>query len=464
MNRACAHPNPSPSMLVPGQVYVDKLPNGKNAFFRVKKPKKPSTFNMNGLRGAIHAIGRTIFPNLPRREVRVYSGPSNEQQPRSTSMPLSPSTIQTDKGTRDSGFCSTCKQRVPTSSIPSSAAAQSISVSGLPRVKPGSATGLRNPGELIKPVCAHCGKTRSPRYQRRHPVALGEAPIPSICTKCAEIGTSDEDGSGSSGTQGKKRRVYRRVRRHRRHVEPTTNSSSPRESTKSRGSSSPHGSKKTKYRIIREIRYATQGPSNSVEKQNSPKSSKGSKSRRKSGSSKGYAMPDRPDEGSTMPRGMKAPARTYKPPHVCAGDWDTPAASPAPVSRRQSDSVYDDKGTATLRRHEEYEKPQPTSYSDPLTPFYDPRIDFFRGFDSISVWDDARTVSPPAPDATHQDRPRSRWNQQSGFVTEVDNDDNWQSPLENQRGVVTSVSDGNSWRPLEYESGFTPPPGSVRDV
>ena len=62
-----------------------------------------------------------------------------------------------------------------------------------------------------KHTCGHCGKYRSASYHKRHPLANGEWPRPSICTKCAKDKTS---GEGSSDSERRYRKKRQRRRRH----------------------------------------------------------------------------------------------------------------------------------------------------------------------------------------------------------------------------------------------------------
>lgn len=62
--------------------------------------------------------------------------------------------------------------------------------------------------DLVKmPTCAHCGKVRSPSYQRRHPLAPGEIPKLGFCRNCAKKETSSE---GSDDDNMGYRRKHRR--------------------------------------------------------------------------------------------------------------------------------------------------------------------------------------------------------------------------------------------------------------
>jgi len=60
-----------------------------------------------------------------------------------------------------------------------------------------------------KHTCGACGKFRSPSYCKRHPLADGEQPKPSLCRKCAK-GSTD---SGSDDSNEKYRKQQRRRRR-----------------------------------------------------------------------------------------------------------------------------------------------------------------------------------------------------------------------------------------------------------
>ena len=60
---------------------------------------------------------------------------------------------------------------------------------------------------VILPTCAHCGKTRSPSYQRRHPLAPDEIPEVGFCRNCAKKETSSE---GSDDDNNRYRRKHRR--------------------------------------------------------------------------------------------------------------------------------------------------------------------------------------------------------------------------------------------------------------
>lgn len=60
-----------------------------------------------------------------------------------------------------------------------------------------------------KHTCGACGKFRSPSYCKRHPLADGEQPKPSLCRKCAK-GSTD---SGSDDSYKKHRKQQRRRRR-----------------------------------------------------------------------------------------------------------------------------------------------------------------------------------------------------------------------------------------------------------
>ena len=59
-------------------------------------------------------------------------------------------------------------------------------------------------------TCGHCGRYRSASYHKRHPLANGEWPKPSICTKCAKDKTSSEGSPDSDLGYGKKRNKHRR--------------------------------------------------------------------------------------------------------------------------------------------------------------------------------------------------------------------------------------------------------------
>ncbi len=65
---------------------------------------------------------------------------------------------------------------------------------------------------VILPTCAHCGKIRSPSYQRRHPLAPNEIPEVGFCRNCAKKETSSE------GSDDDNKRYRRRHRR--RHLRP----------------------------------------------------------------------------------------------------------------------------------------------------------------------------------------------------------------------------------------------------
>lgn len=62
-----------------------------------------------------------------------------------------------------------------------------------------------------KRTCGHCGKYTSASYHKRNPLANGEWPKPSICTKCAKDKTSSE---GSSDSERRYRKKRQRRRRH----------------------------------------------------------------------------------------------------------------------------------------------------------------------------------------------------------------------------------------------------------
>ena len=69
-------------------------------------------------------------------------------------------------------------------------------------------------------ACASCGKFRSPRYQKHHPLAPGEIPRIGYCRNCAKHATeSSDDGNRTDGTRAgvKRRWRYKRRNRVRRH-------------------------------------------------------------------------------------------------------------------------------------------------------------------------------------------------------------------------------------------------------
>lgn len=61
-----------------------------------------------------------------------------------------------------------------------------------------------------KHACGSCGKFRSPSYCKRHPLADGEQPKPSLCRKCAKGST--DSGSDDSHKKYKKEQKRRRGR------------------------------------------------------------------------------------------------------------------------------------------------------------------------------------------------------------------------------------------------------------
>lgn len=65
---------------------------------------------------------------------------------------------------------------------------------------------------VILPTCAHCGKIRSPNYQRRHPLAPNQIPKVRFCRNCARKETSSE------GSDDDNKKSWRRHRR--RHLRP----------------------------------------------------------------------------------------------------------------------------------------------------------------------------------------------------------------------------------------------------
>ena len=65
--------------------------------------------------------------------------------------------------------------------------------------------------ETGKHTCGACGKFRSPSYCKRHPLADGEQPKPSLCRKCAKNSTD----SGSDDSYEKYRKEQKRRRRQR---------------------------------------------------------------------------------------------------------------------------------------------------------------------------------------------------------------------------------------------------------
>ncbi|KAL9633461.1 MAG: hypothetical protein Q9164_004689 [Protoblastenia rupestris] len=56
-------------------------------------------------------------------------------------------------------------------------------------------------------TCSACGKFRSPSWQARHPVFVGETPTPSLCKTCRKKSTSSEDSEHVR--QGRRRHSYR---------------------------------------------------------------------------------------------------------------------------------------------------------------------------------------------------------------------------------------------------------------
>ena len=59
---------------------------------------------------------------------------------------------------------------------------------------------IRKPHSLYMYVCGICGTYRSRDYHSRHPLAPGEVPKPTICTRCAQELESDTDYSESEDT------------------------------------------------------------------------------------------------------------------------------------------------------------------------------------------------------------------------------------------------------------------------
>lgn len=88
-----------------------------------------------------------------------------------------------------------------------------------------------------KHTCGACGKFRSPSYCKRHPLADGETPKPSLCRKCAKGSTdtgSDDSYAKYKKEQKRRRRWerestderYERCRRERRYSKRRPHSSS----------------------------------------------------------------------------------------------------------------------------------------------------------------------------------------------------------------------------------------------
>ena len=64
-------------------------------------------------------------------------------------------------------------------------------------------------------TCGHCGKFRSASYHKRHPLAAGERPRPTICKRCARHATSSEE-SLDDGFHSREYRTRKRRRSHTR--------------------------------------------------------------------------------------------------------------------------------------------------------------------------------------------------------------------------------------------------------
>jgi len=60
---------------------------------------------------------------------------------------------------------------------------------------------------IIKHICAHCGRVRSPRYQHDNPIKPGDIPAPAFCRKC------QRDAESTSCSESEDEKVKRQAKK-----------------------------------------------------------------------------------------------------------------------------------------------------------------------------------------------------------------------------------------------------------
>ena len=179
--------------LYPGISFVGILPGHVDAtFVRKKRVRRKSTFGISNLLGSRKKGGAYCELDSQRLSYIPRNPPA---QPADSTLVERTATIaspQRPSVTRDTILTY-----------------RSPSFEQLERRRTQGGEGRRNSDMNGRHTCGHCGKYRSANYHKRHPLAVGEWPRPSICTSCAKDKTSSEGSSGSQPGYRRKRRRHR---------------------------------------------------------------------------------------------------------------------------------------------------------------------------------------------------------------------------------------------------------------
>lgn len=201
----------------PGATYVQKLPSGKVGFVRRPIKIKPT---------------RSILADafLPNRDGSAWSfpysynldaplpietGPKEPHQP----IPLMDGPAQMYNHGREYQHQLATRRYDP---VPSNLYHRDGALpppAPSPILEPQSPTYSRvhaAPATETRHRCAVCGRYRSPSYQHRHPIILGQIPPTSVCRKCRFTYTSSGDSTESDESDRRSRGRRRRRRRRSR--------------------------------------------------------------------------------------------------------------------------------------------------------------------------------------------------------------------------------------------------------
>ena len=123
--------------------------------------------------------------------------------------------------------------------------------------------GIMNPPRLptaaeLKYKCATCGRFRSARYHREHPLPQGALPGQTVCRRCQDEAkdSDDESSTSSDGRQERQRRRRRRQERIRSQHRSISVETGPRRSRSRRGRSASRGLDSEDYYHERPRRYS----------------------------------------------------------------------------------------------------------------------------------------------------------------------------------------------------------------
>lgn len=184
--------------MVPGKVYLTKLPGNRAGLVRKKKHEsRPSSW---GIIGIAQAIGPSIFNDKSAKGLHHHSKSASKKERHHPPQPP----LQLDHPAPAGTVTAERREGI-------SEEAQTLSPSAAPVTTPASPAVATD--SVAKPTCSSCGRYRSHRYQLRHPVAPGKVPKVGVCRKCVQKKTATEVSDSDH---------HRSRRKHRsRHPHPT---------------------------------------------------------------------------------------------------------------------------------------------------------------------------------------------------------------------------------------------------